>query len=189
MTILDGLLILIGAVIIILCAMEGLVRTLMMLLSFYIATTVAGMITLATNALHDITAALIRATGGSGVPNMTIAETVTFVGFAVPLFVGAYFLSKMAFPETTVSKLHALDNILGLFFGVVLALVVMAVSCNTWGVAVSVRWSDPQLWYKMRLAYTGSFLRLYMHQVLAYYRPTLFLFGLLRYPTFFLPQL
>jgi len=28
-----------------------------------------------------------------------------------------------------------------------------------------------------------------MHQVLAYYRPTLFLFGLLRYPTFFLPQL
>jgi uncharacterized membrane protein required for colicin V production len=188
MTILDGLLILIGAAIIILCAMEGLLRTLMMLLGLYLATTIAGMVTLATDALHDITAALIRATGGSGVPNMTITETVTFAGFAIPLFVGIYFLSKMAFPETTLPKLHALDNLLGLFLGVVLALVVMAVFYNTWGVAVSVRWSDPQLWNQMRHAYFRAFLRPYLHQVLAYYRPTLFLFDLLRYPPFFLPQ-
>ncbi|HOU11767.1 MAG TPA: CvpA family protein [Anaerolineae bacterium] len=188
MTILDGLLILIGAALIVLCAMEGLLRTLMMLLSFYIATTVAGMITLATNTLHGVTVALIRATGGSSAPNMTIAETVTFVGFAVPLFVGAYFLSKMAFPDTAIPKLHALDNIFGLLVGVVLAFVVMAVFYNTWGVAVSVRWRDPQLWNQMRYAYFGAFLRPYMHQALAYYRPALFLFSLLRYPAFFLPQ-
>ena len=188
MTVLDGLLILLGAVIIILCTMDGLLRALMMLLAFYLATTIAGMITLATDTLQNIAVALSRVTGGSGVPNMAITETIAFASFAVPLFVGAYFLSKMAFPETTLPKLHALDNILGLFAGVVLALLIAAVIYNTWGVAVSVRWNNSQAWYRMQVAYAGAFLRPYLHQVLAYYRPTLFLFDLLHYPPFFLPQ-
>ncbi|HQE91469.1 MAG TPA: hypothetical protein PLH19_01035 [Anaerolineae bacterium] len=188
MTILDGLLILIGAAIIILCTLEGLVRTLTLLVGFYLATTIAGMVTLATDALHDITVTLIRATGGSGVPNMTLTETVVFVGLAIPLFVGTYFLSKITFPETMLPKLHVLDNILGLFAGIVLALLVAAVFYNTWGVAVSVHWNNAPLWYRMHYAYFGAFLRPYLQQVLAYYRPTLFLFNLLHYPPFFLPQ-
>ncbi|HOT92561.1 MAG TPA: CvpA family protein [Anaerolineae bacterium] len=187
MTILDGFLILIGVLIIILCTMEGLLRALIGLFGFYIAVTVAGLVTLATNMLREIAVALSRATG-SGVPNMIIAETIAFVGLSVPLFIGIYLLSKLLFPDTTLPKLRALDNILGLLIGVVLATLVMAVFYNTWGVAVSTRWNNLQLWYNMRYAYLGAFLRPYLHQALIYYRSVFFLFTLIRYPVFFVPQ-
>ncbi len=187
MTILDGFLILIGVFIIILCTMEGLLRALIGLVGFYIAVTAAGMVTLATDALHDIAISLSRAVG-LGVPSITITETIVFLGLAVPLSVGIYLLSKLLFPDTTLPKLHALDNILGLLIGVILATLIMAVLYNTWGVMVSVRWNNLQLWYNMRYAYLGAFLRPYLHQILVYYRPVFFLFALLRYPPFFAPQ-
>ncbi len=188
MTILDGFLILLGVLIILFCAMEGLVRTFIMLVSFYLATTAAGMVTLATNAMHSIAVTFNRVAGGSGTPNMARAETIAFAGIIIPFFIGAYLLSKATIPDTTLPKLHAFDNIFGLLLGIILALCMMAVFYNTWGVAVSVRWNDVQLWARMRFAYMGAFLRPYMHQALAGYRGALFLFGLFRYPPFLIPQ-
>ena len=185
MTVLDGFLILIGITIVLLCTMEGLLRSFIMLLSFYFIITGAGMVTLGTEALRGIAVALSRATGGSGAPNMIVTQTVAFVGLAIPLFIGAYILSKMVFPETTIPKLKWLDNVLGLLLGVVLALVVMAVIYGTWGTAVSVQWHNRQTWANMRFIYAHARLRPVMGQVLAYFRPFLFLFAAIEYPPFF----
>ena len=113
-------------------------QSFMMLLALYFVITGAGMVTLATDALRGIAVSLSRATGGAGAPNMIVTQAVAFAGLAIPLFIGAYVLSKMTFPETAIPKLKWMDNVLGLLTGIVLALIVMAVIYGTWGAAVSV---------------------------------------------------
>jgi hypothetical protein len=185
MTMLDGFLILIGVTIVLLCTMEGLLRSFIMLLAFYFIITGAGMVTLGTEALRGIAVTLSRATGGAGAPNMVVTQAVAFAGLAIPLFIGAYILSKVVFPETTMPKLKWMDNVLGLLLGVVLALVVMAVIYGTWGAAVSVQWHNRQAWLNIRFLYRHARLRPLMGQVLAYFRPFLFLFAATEYPPFF----
>jgi uncharacterized membrane protein required for colicin V production len=187
MTILDGLLILLGLLVIILCTMDGLLRSVVTLVSFYLITTAIGLITLATNMLHGVARALTELVGG-GVPSMVMTQTVIFVLFTIPLFVGAYFIGKAVFRDTTLPKLQVLDNILGAIVGIVLAMLIMAVIYNTWGYAVSVRWHNAQAWYTMRMAYTGSFLRPYMREILLTYRPLYFVFSIMEYPPFFMLQ-
>ncbi len=184
MTVLDGLLILLGAIVIIVCAMDGLLRAVIMLVSFYIITTATGMITLATEVLRGIAVSLVSVVGGR-VPSLTITQTIIFVALTAPLFIGIYFISKVIFRDTTLPKLQVLDNILGAIIGIVLALLIMALIYNTWGVAVSVRWQNTQAWYSMRNAYAGAFLRPYMRQMLAIFRPWFFMFSILDYPPFF----
>lgn len=184
MTILDGLLILLGLTVVILCTMEGLLRTVILLVSFYLITTATGLFTLATEMFRGIAVSLANVTGGS-VPNLIMTQTVVFTILTLPVFVGFYFISKAAFPETALPKLHALDNVLGAFVGIALALLIMALIYNTWGVAVSVRWQDTQTWYSMRNAYAGAFLRPYMRETLAIFRPWYFMFSMLEYPPFF----
>jgi hypothetical protein len=185
MTILDGFLILIGITIVLLCAMEGLLRSFILLLSFYFIVSGAGAMTLATNAFRNAIVAISRAGGGTGVPNLTIAKTIAFAGVAFPLFILAYILSRMVFPETELPKLKVFDNILGLLVGVILALIVMGVIYGTWGTAVSVQWGNRQAWNTMKVAHVYARLRPMMQQVLAYFRPILLLFRFTQYPPFF----
>jgi CDP-diglyceride synthetase len=103
----------------------------------------------------------------------------------VPLFIGAYFIGKTLFRETALPKLQVLDNILGAIVGIVLALVIMALIYNTWGVAVSVRWQNVQTWNSMRMAYYGSFLRPYLREILVTSRPLFLMFQFTEYPPFF----
>lgn len=186
MTILDGLLILIGVIVIILCAMDGLLRALVMLVSFYLIITATGMLTLATDMLHSIARSLVDVVGGR-VPSVVMTQTIIFAVLTVPLFIGSYFIGKMLFRDTTLPKLQVLDNIFGAIIGIVLALLIMAVIYNTWGVAVSVRWHNAQAWYNMWSAYSGSLLRPYMRETLISYRPIL-LFRFVEYPPFFILQ-
>jgi len=184
MTILDGVLIMFGVLVIILCTMDGFLRSITTLVSFYLITTVTGLLTLATDMLHNIARALTELVGGR-VPSMVTTQTVIFAVLTVPLFVGAYFIGKVIFRETTLPKLKVFDNILGAIVGIVLALLIMAVIYNTWGFAVSVRWSNVQSWYTMRAAYVGSFLRPYLRDTLLTFRPLYFLFSTIDYPPFF----
>jgi hypothetical protein len=187
MTILDGLLILLGAIVIILCTMDGFLRAVVTLVSLYLIVTATGLLTLATDMLHGIARALVSVVGGH-VPNMIITQTVIFAVLTVPLFVGAYFIGKMLFRDTTLPKLQVLDNILGAIVGIVLALFIMALIYNTWGVAVSVRWQNVQTWHSMRMAYMGSFLRPYLREILYTYRPLFLMFSVIDYPPFFTLQ-
>ena len=187
MTILDGLLIFLGLLVIILCTMDGLLRSVVTLVSFYLIITAIGLVTLATDVLYGIARALAEVVGGR-VPSMVMTQTIIFVVFTIPLFVGAYFIGKVVFRDTTLPKLQVLDNIFGAIVGIVLAMLMMAVIYNTWGFAVSVRWHNAQTWYNMRMAYTGSLLRPYLREILVTYRPVFFLFRFTAYPPFFLLQ-
>jgi len=187
MTILDGLLILLGVIVIILCTMDGFLRAVVTLVSFYLITTATGLLTLATDMLHGVARALAGVAGGR-VPNMVITQTIIFAVLTIPLFIGAYFIGKVIFRDTTLPKLQVLDNILGAIVGVFLALLIMALIYNTWGFAVSVRWQNVQTWHTMRIAYAGSLLRPYLREILVTYRPVFFLFRFLAYPPFFILQ-
>lgn len=184
MTVLDGLLILLGLIVIILCTMDGFLRAVVTLVSFYLIVTATGLLTLATDVLHGIARSLAGVVGGQ-VPSMLMTQTVIFVALTVPLFIGAYLIGKVLFRETTLPKLQALDNILGAIVGVVLALIIMALIYNTWGVAISVRWQNVQAWHSMRLAYYGSLLRPYLREILITCRPLFLMFRFLEYPPFF----
>lgn len=185
MTVLDGFLILIGITIVLLCAMEGLLRSFIMLVAFYFIVSGIGIVTLATDALSGMATSLNQVTGGTGVPNVILTQTIAFAGLTFPLFILAYILSKMTFPETTMPKLKVMDNILGFLLGAVLGLIVMAVIYGTWGTAVSVQWKNRQIWNSMKFVYVYAGLRPLMRQVLAYFRPALLLFVFTEYPPFF----
>lgn len=187
MTILDGLLVLLGLIVIILCTMDGFLRSVVTLVSLYLITTATGLLTLATDMLHGVARALAEVVGGR-VPNMVMTQTVIFVVLTVPLFIGAYFIGKMLFRDTALPKLQVFDNILGAIVGIVLALIIMALIYNTWGVAISVRWQNVQTWNSMRMAYFGSFLRPYLRETLITFRSLFVMFSFLEYPPFFTLQ-
>lgn len=187
MTVLDGLLILLGLIVIILCTMDGFLRAVVTLVSFYLITTATGMLTLATDMLQGVARALADVVGGR-VPNMTMTQTIIFVVLTVPLFIGSYFVGKALFQDTTLPKLQVLDNILGAIVGIVLVMMMAAVIYNTWGFAISVRWQNVQIWNSMRTAYFGSFLRPYLRELLVTFRPLFVMFSFLDYPPFFTLQ-
>jgi len=167
--------------------MDGILRAVGMLVSFYMITTAAGLLTLATEALRGIAVALVGVVGGS-VPGLLMTQTIVFVALTAPLFIGSYFIGKVILRETNLPKLGVFDNIFGAFAGIILALLIMALIYNTWGVAVSMSWWNAKVWHSMRIAYTGSFLRPYMRETLLTFRPMYFLFRSIDYPPFFMLQ-
>jgi len=185
MTFLDGFLIVVGIAIVIVCAMEGVLRALVGLLAFYLIVSGMGMVVLATNMLRGLAVSISQVAGSTSVPSLISIQTITFAGLTFPLFIFAHIVGKALFPETTLPEIKILDNILGLLVGVVLALVVMSVIYGTWGAAVSVQWQNRQAWNSMKIAYVYAFLRPLMGTVLSYFRPTLVLFSLTGYPPFF----
>ncbi|MBN2391852.1 MAG: hypothetical protein JXR84_14085 [Anaerolineae bacterium] len=187
MTILDGLLIFVGVMVLVICALDGFLRAVVMLVSFYLLTTAVGLLTLATEAIRGVAVTLVGVLGGH-VPDLIITQTLIFAVLTTLLFIGSYFLSKLIFRDTTLPKLQVLDNILGAIVGIVLASLIMAVIYNTWGVAVSVRWQNAQAWYNTWAAYSSSILRPYMREILLTYRPLYFMFRFIEYPPFFILQ-
>ncbi len=187
MTILDILLIIVGLSILILSAMQGLIRSLVMIFGFYITTSVAGFLTLGTDIIQNLMRGITEVLEAP-VPNLPLSQSFIFLGVGVPMFVVIYFVSKMAFEDTAVKELGGFDNVLGLLTGGILAILVMAVLCNTWGVIVSQQWQPVGTWQSMRGAYVASQLKPFLHQILLIYDLLLFQFRFTGYPPFFIPQ-
>ncbi len=187
MTTLDVLLILIGVVVIGLSATQGLLRVLMMFLIFYVLCVAAGMATLAADIVQGLGTAVTGMLEAAP-PSLEMAQVFVFLGLLIPLFVGAYFLTKVAFADTTLPKLGGFDNVLGAVVGIVLALLIMAVLFNTVGVAVNAPRRATPGWTSVRTAFYYSMLRPYMMDVIRMYRPMLFMFMFIDYPIFFTPQ-
>ncbi|NBD35242.1 MAG: hypothetical protein GVY30_04495 [Chloroflexi bacterium] len=187
MTILDIFLIVVGLVILVFSTIKGLLRTLMMIFGFYLATLGAGFLTLSTDIIQSLMAGVAE-TFGAAPPKLNLSQTFVFGIVGVLLFVILYFVSKLAFEDTTLKKLGYFDNAFGLLAGGGLAILVLAVLCNTWGVVVSQQWDPPGTWQAMRTAYVTSNFRPFLHQVLRVYAQLLFQFRLTGYPPFFVPQ-
>ncbi len=187
MTTLDFILITVGLIVVILSATQGLIRILMMFFGFYVICIAAGMVTLAAEIVQRL-ATTIAVSFGSPAPSLAMAQLMVFLCVLIPLYIGTYFITKVAFGDTTLPELKGFDNVLGAGVGVLLALVIMAVLCNTWGVAATAyRQNQTDFWRSMQAAYYGSALRPSMLQVMSAYQMLLFIFQYLDYPPFFVP--
>ena len=187
MTILDFLLITVGLIIILLSATQGLIRVLIMFFSFYIICIAAGVLTLAAEVVQKLATTISTSFGGAP-PPLTVAQLIVFLCVSIPLFIAAYFISKVAFGDTSIPELKGFDNVLGAGVGVILALLIMAVMCNTWGVAVNAPRRMTPFWSAMQNAYYYAALRPLMTQIIGAYQMLLFVFRFLDYPPFFVPQ-
>jgi len=187
MTILDVILIFIGVVVIGLSATQGLLRVLMMVFIFYVVCVAAGMATLAADIVQGLAAAVTGMLEAAA-PPLQMAQVFVFLGLLVPLFVGAYFLTRVTFTDTTLPKLGGFDNLLGAVLGIVLALLIMAVLFNTVGVAVNAPRRATPGWTSAKTMFHYSMLRPYMMDVIRLYRGLLFMFNFMQYPPFFVPQ-
>jgi len=184
---LDIVLLILMVALIALSAAEGLVRSLIMLLSFYLLTVLIGVLAVAFN-ITKIMNDLIITSLSSGPTTPLFYQGLMFVGLLIPSFLIAAVLSHSALEETAIRPLKWMDNVLGTLVGVVLALAFAAVICNAWGVVVSERWDPAQTWLSLRLVFDGSALRPFMMTVLRVYRHALFPFAASGYPIFFIPQ-
>jgi len=187
MMILDVFLIVVGLAILVLSTMKGLLRTLMMIFGFYLATFGAGFLTLSTDIIQNLMSGTAEVIGAAP-PQLHLSQTFVFVVVGSLLFVILYFVSKLAFEDTTLKKLGYFDNAFGLLAGGLLALLVMAILYNTWGVIVSQPWDPTGTWQVMHTAYVTSRFRPLLHQVLRVYAQLLFQFQFTGYPPFFVPQ-
>ena len=185
--VLDIILLVVGAGIIALAAAEGFVRALMLLFGFYLSSIAVGMLILGFDLVTSLTDIILGSVGGSGV-NPVLYQPVIFLGLLIPAFILTYILSHIAFRDTQLTRLRWVDNLLGTLVGALLAVLLMAILCNTWGVLVSERWQPAQTWRQMFTHYHTSALRPWLNRVLVTYRGAVFPFQVRTYPVFFIPQ-
>jgi len=188
MTILDVVMMLVAVVIIFLVAAQGLIRALIVSMAFYVVTSLVGVVALSytgvTKALSGLTRVLEL-----GWPQSLTYQGLVFLGLGVPMFGMIWFLVGLVLGDVNLPAIKGVDGILALLVGVVLALVVVSVLCNVWGILVSSPWRAYETWSRMYAAYRGSWSRPYLQQILAIYRQTLFFFQITRMPGFLVPQL
>ncbi|MBN2003193.1 MAG: CvpA family protein [Anaerolineae bacterium] len=188
MTSLDYVLIVVGILVIALSATQGVVRVFIMCVAFYLVCIIAGMATLASGIIQNLAAGITEQLGGSA-PPLAMAQVIVFVGLGFTLYIGSYFISRAAYADTSIPELGGFDNVLGAVMGILLAIVVMAVLCNTWGIAANApRLRGSNFWLQMKAAHTYSTLRPMLMQALGFYKQALFMFNYLEYPIFFIPR-
>lgn len=185
--VLDILLMLIVFGLVAFCASEGLVRSATMLLGFYILSMLVGMLVQALN-LAQLLGDVVISTLGDAPRTPVFYQGLIFILILIPAWLFVVVIVRMGLEDVSIKILSWGDNVLGTFVGVVLALVVAAVICNSWGVFVAQRWQPDRVWLPMRAAFETSVLKPYMMNVLLAYRRVLFTFAGTGYPVFFVPQ-
>ena len=185
--ILDILLMLIIAGLVAFCTSEGLIRSASILFGFYILCILVGMLVVALN-LAQILGDVVIGALGNGPRTPIFYQGLIFVLILVPAWLIVVVIIHMSLEDASIKILSWGDNVLGTLVGVVLALVVAAVICNSWGVLVSQRWQPDRVWFPMRVAFESSALKPHMMKVLLAYRRALFPFAGPGYPIFFVPQ-
>jgi hypothetical protein len=89
----------------------------------------------------------------------------------VIFFVVGVILTWIAFPVTRLPKLGFLDNLGGLVLGIIVAIVLISLINNSFGVMVIETWeSDRTGWVRLRTIYFASQLRPYTIAVMRAYR-------------------
>lgn len=185
--VLDILLILIVVGLVAFCTAEGLIRSFTILLGFYLLSMLVGMLIVAMN-LAQLLGEIVISSLGSAPRTPVFYQGLIFVLILIPAWVIVVILIRMSLEGASIDFLSWGDNVLGALVGVLLAVVVAAVLCNSWGVLVSQRWEPDRVWLPMRLAFESSALKPYLMRALLAYRRALFPFAGSGYPVFFIPQ-
>jgi hypothetical protein len=185
---LDLFLLLVIAGIIALSAAEGLARSAVMLVTFYLLCILLGLTVVAFNA-GELLSSAISLAPNQPAQSEAIAQSVIFVAILIPTFAFAAVLSHTTLEDAQVGFLGWGDNVLATVLGALLALAIAAVLCNVWGVLVSTPWSPAPAWVRMRTVYDQSILRPVLLRLLLVFRRTLFPLAASGYPVFFVPQI
>ena len=136
MTALDVLMILLGVVLVALFAWQRMVRALTFLVVIWVATLVAAL-------LYRAAAFRTQAVTGA---NVILAEGLFFVGiFSLALLVG-FFAVRAAYPDTRLPRLGVLDPLMGAVIGCIIAMLVVTVLINGWGLMLNGAWKDGAAW-------------------------------------------
>lgn len=184
---LDVILLLLMVVLIAFAAASGLVRSLVMLLIFYVLCLLLGMGIVGLNLAQTLGDAVITSLG-QGPRSPIFYQSIIFIALLIPFFIVAALLSGAALEDSAIRALRWGDNVLGTLVGIVLALAFAAVVANAWGAIVSTRWEPMTTWATLRAAYEQSVLRPLLLPVLTIVRRALFPFALSEYPVFLIPQ-
>lgn len=184
---LDVVLLLLMVLLIAFAAASGLVRSLVMLLIFYVLCLLLGMGIVGLNLAQTLGDAVIVSLG-EGPRSPIFYQSIIFVALLIPFFIVAALLSSAALEDSAIRVLRWGDNILGTLVGIALALAFAAVLANAWGALVSTRWQPMATWTTLRSAYEQSVLRPLLRPVLTIVRRALFPFALSEYPVFLIPQ-
>ena len=185
---LDILLLLVIAGIVALSAAEGLARSAVMLVIFYLMCIILGLTVSAFNLGQVLSNAVPGSAAGQAFRNPGLSQGIVFLGLLVPILIFAALLSHATLEDAQIRALGWGDNALATVVGSVFALAFAAVLCNVWGLIVSVPWAPVATWQTMRSTYDQSVLRPVMLQLLLVYRHALFVFSTSGYPPFFVPQ-
>lgn len=161
LTSIDWLLIFLGAGIVIFMAFAGFVRAVFSVVTLWAATLLSA-------ALYQEAAFRMQALAGD---NPVLFRGIVFDVLLVIVLVAGFILTRVAFPVTKLPKLGFLDNLLGLLLGVVIAVVLISLLNNTFGVMVIEMWDEDRTgWTRLRTYYLASQLRPYTMSVLQAYR-------------------
>ena len=185
--VLDILLMMIIVGLVAFCMSEGLIRSAAILFGFYILCILVGMLVVALN-LAQLLGDVVISALGDGPRTPVFYQGLIFVLILMPAWLIVAVIIRMVLENASIEILSWGDNVLGALVGVVLALVVAAVICNSWGVLVAQRWEPDRAWLALRIAFERSALKPYMMKVLLVYRRALFPFAGPGYPIFFIPQ-
>ncbi len=176
----DIVLIVIGILVVIYCAIEGFGRSMLALVIFYITSILIGMVMLSVHSVQNLANRVASMIGGS--PNQSLFETLLFLAILIPSIIGIFLLIHHTMSSLNVLRMEWLDALLSIVTGILLALCIMAIITNTWGIIVSTAWQPVSTWRTFRNAYATSFLRPFMQGALAIYNELLFPFKMTRYP-------
>jgi len=170
-----------------LCTAEGLARSAVMLVTFYLLCIIVGMLITGMNLAQLLGEAVIQSLGNA--PRTPVFyQGLVFLVVLVPAWVIVVIVARMALEDATIKFLGWGDNLLGALTGLVLGLVFASVISNAWGVFVAERWQPDTTWLTLRVTFEGSALRPYMMDVMRLYQRWLFPFAGTGYPVFFTPQ-
>lgn len=183
--VMDIALLVIGTLVVTYSTIEGFARSVIQLLIFYVVTLMIGMVLLSIAITQDLANRIARMLGSAA--NISLFEVLLYLGILVPTTVGIFLLTHFTMDNLPKMKLEWLDTILALIVGIILALVLMSLLANAWGIIASLYWRPEQTWWTVRNAYVTSLLQPHLENILDIYRAFLFPFRMSRYPAVYLP--
>jgi hypothetical protein len=160
MTSIDWLLIFLGVGIVVLMTFARLMRGVFTLVALWAASLLSGV-------LYPEVAFRLQVLSGD---NPVLFRGIVFDALLVIFVVVGFILTRVAFPVTRLPKLGVLDNFGGLLMGIVIAIVLISLLNNSFGVMVIEQWENDQAgWARLRTVYLASNLRVYTTSVLRIY--------------------
>jgi len=186
MSLLDVLLVFLGAAGVLWGMYRQLLGTLLSLVGLYFTLLVAGMATSFLSGAYSVGTEIVQSLWGQPT-SIRLIEVGLFAALGIGCFVALEVGNRYAFPNPALKGLGILDGVFGGILGLVLGVALMAVFSNLWRLVVLTSWQPYATWLFLRRAYDASLLAPWLKPALQALRTLLFPFALMGYPRVLTP--